>query len=236
MKRPSGPDPRRPVAKPTNGWPVRWEPFLDSLKGFGLLNSQMNEHRLYVPVELRRRLGNLLEIPWVISYWCEGCLRVVPEHLWQDYLEQVCAQLHEIRLQGWVEEAIVQPAATITLEQGGRWNLPPALTALSRIGGGALCVLCPSEGGIEIWEANAKHRRLRAITEEILQRRSLSPPAGSGAPPRVNGDPPGGPGAARPPAATDKPPGPPINARPAGDRPTPPLPPPPKEPPGAPPS
>ena len=197
MKRPPVPAPPRDVVAPADGSPARWEPFLETLSGLGLLSTQMNEHRLYLPVELRRRLGKLLELPWVISYWCEGCLRAVPQHLWRDYLRAICDRLDQSRVHGWLDEAIVQPASSISLEQGGRWNLPPALTTLSRIGGGALCLLCASEGGLEVWEANAKHRRLRVLAEELLPRvpavppgapapgavGSLSAPAG----PRLNG-------------------------------------------------
>ena len=147
--------------------PAGWEVFLGLLRGLGLLSSQLNDYRLYLPVELRRRLGDLLELPWVISFWCEGCLRVVPHYLWASYVEKLRQETERLGQADFVDEAVVQPASVIQLEHGGRWHLPHSLAELGKIDGGTLCLLCPSEGGIEIWDAAVKQERLRAIVGKL---------------------------------------------------------------------
>lgn len=144
--------------------------FRAQLRGLGLLSTQLNDYRLYLPVDLRRRLNHLIERPWVVSFWCEGCLRVVPQHLWADYVEQLRQEAQRVGAPDLVDEVVVQPASAIQLEHGGRWHLPHSLADLGKIDGGALCLICPSDGGLEIWEASVKQERLRAIVGKLDHR------------------------------------------------------------------
>jgi len=153
-------------SKPPSKLP-EWKEFLALLRGLGLLSSQLNDYRLYLPVDLRRRLGGLLELPWVISFWCEGCLRVVPQYLWFNYVERLRQETQRLGEVDLVDEAVVQPASVIQLEHGGRWHLPHSLAGLGKIDGSSLCLLCPGEGGIEIWDAAVKQERLRTIVGKL---------------------------------------------------------------------
>lgn len=155
--------PRTLVADPPAGWDV----FHGLLRGLGLLSSQLNDYRLYLPVELRRRLGDLLDLPWVVSFWCEGCLRAIPHYLWATYVDRLRRETERLGQADLVDEAVVQPASVIHLEHGGRWHLPHSLAELGKIDGGSLCLLCPSDGGVEIWDAIVKQERLRAIVGKL---------------------------------------------------------------------
>ncbi len=159
--------------------------FFGCLQGTGLLSTQLNDYRLYLPIELRRRLGHWADLPWVVSFWCEGCLRAIPESLWGRYLGTLRHQLEKL---GYSEEdydAYEVTASVVHLEHGGRWHLPHSLAKLSNIDGGTLCWLCATGGGIEIWDSLVKQERLRSIASRLNHRlaagRAGSSPA-AGAP------------------------------------------------------
>lgn len=141
--------------------------FFDCLKGTGLLSSQLNDYRLYLPIELRRRLGLWVDLPWVVSFWCVGCLRAIPESLWPRYLAALRQQLEKLGYSEEVYDAYEDTASVVHLEHGGRWHLPHSLAELSKIDGGTLCLLCATDGGIEIWDALVKQERLRSIASRV---------------------------------------------------------------------
>lgn len=64
---------------------LTWQSLSDLLYLVGDHRSQLNGLRLYLPLELRRSLGEILLEQWIISPWIECCLRVVPAVLWNDY-------------------------------------------------------------------------------------------------------------------------------------------------------
>jgi len=131
--------------------------------GIGQIPCQLNGGRLYLPRELQGRLGALLRQEWLVSYWSDGCLRVVHRDLWPDYLNHIRGVLASVEGAAATQEFIVQSAKTIRMDQGGRWNLPKDLAAFAGITERAECLLVSNTAWIEVWLRSAREDKIRQL-------------------------------------------------------------------------
>jgi len=147
---------------------VTWQSITALLGMVGDHRSQLDGLRLYLPLELRRRLGELLLEPWIISLWIERCLRVVPAVLWRDYLSFVRRQVSDEHA---IQNLIVRPARRLEpISEDPRWHLSYTQSAQAGIIHNDCCWICPNVAWLEIWNEKIKLERDGALIETLARR------------------------------------------------------------------
>ena len=162
-----------------------WQSMVDLLSMVGDHCSQLDGLRLYLPLELRRSLGETLFEPWIISPWIERCLRVVPAVLWQDYLKLIRRQVADDEA---IQNLIIRPARRLESKADDtRWHLSGTQAARVGIQSRDSCWICPNAAWLEIWKGSTKleldRRRAETLAKhlEVIQPSRTLPPTPSSA-------------------------------------------------------
>ena len=132
----------------------RWEAVRNTLVGVGCHTRQLDGLRVHLPAPLRARLGSSLNEAWLISFWIEGQLRVIPKELWGEYLRRVGGELAQSISAKSVVALIAELAEDITFDRANRWLIPTVLANRADLGGDKKqVILIAREAWVEIWEA-----------------------------------------------------------------------------------
>ena len=110
-------------------------------------------YRFRLPPKYREKLGDLLSQTWVVSFWSNKCLRLVPECVWTVYLEH-------LRVGGMrddlVKNVIVGSAQSVEFVSRERLSLPKETIQDLDIFGTNKANLVPGDVWIELWDLTTR--------------------------------------------------------------------------------
>ena len=154
-----------------------WRSMVEMLSGLGQAFCQLDGFRLHVPARIRRELGETLHTAWMCSFISSGCLRVIPEALWGEYVQLVRRQLASPELVYVLDTVIIPTATKLYMDGGGRWNVPPHLADRAGIARGCSCLLIVNQAWLDIWENSEWEGRLTKLLAAVDREKLLAPSA-----------------------------------------------------------
>ena len=183
-----------PKSYPGKCWGYSWNDIAEALAGLGEIQRKVDRSRIQIPAVCIKRFRGFVTMPWMVSYWINGTLRVVPRCLWPQYKSLIAVHLDDNPV--LFDEVIVKPAKEILAQRGNRWEIPRGLAALigldlpkyyeranlsraDKSDGGTderRIILVPGYAWVEIWDEDDRAKYVQQLIAQGSDRSAKNPP------------------------------------------------------------
>ena len=135
---------------------VLWRKCLLELRYVNEALASLDGLRLYMPKAFRLAIQRIDAEIWLMVTSKVGTIDIMPEVLWEDYLDWLIGEKGERKFGG--DQSAPLMKYFVTKPHRTRWTIPSTLSISSGIYGGGLDVhLLPEQAFIRVW--NAEERR-----------------------------------------------------------------------------